>query len=443
MSQAGATGNTTGGTTPVPGGGTGKTSFTPYAVITGGTTSTGALQNVVGVGTAGQVLTSNGASALPSWQAGGGGGGGITTIDGDSGSVTGSTVTIYSDTAALNCGSTVNFANSGTTSKLNVTDGNLNTIIGNGSGIASLSGYYNTCVGKACFTTLTSGQGNVALGTNAGRILTTASFNICIGGASLYNLDSGQRNCCFGQNSGFNYTSTESDNICIGYGAGTVGDSNTLRIGVGEGTGTGELNKAFICGIRGNTTGSPEFVTIDSVTGQLGTSAGGGGGLVLISSQTISSPVSSIAFTGITGYRYYQVQINDLNLSATGAVYLEYSSDNGATYDTNPNYLTIGYCGFSNGPAVFADTNTFFTIHRNLPSGSTVPFSTTTNFYGFDQAAINYSSIIQSCSFYSGISQGQELYNLYYNNTVVINAIKYLPASGNFTGGTFKLYGVT
>lgn len=241
MSQAGATGNTTGGTTPVPGGGTGKTSFTPYAVITGGTTSTGALQNVVGVGAAGQVLTSNGAGALPTWQAGG----------------------------------------------------------------------------------------------------------------------------------------------------------------------------------------------------------GGGGNLVLISSQTISSPVSSIAFTGITGYRYYQVQINDLNLSATGAVYLEYSSDNGATYDTNPNYLTIGYCGFSNGPSVFADTNTFFTIHRNLTSGSTVPFSTTTNFYGFDQAAINYSSIIQSCSSYSGISPGQELYNLYYNNTVVVNAIKYLPASGNFTGGTFKLYGVT
>jgi hypothetical protein len=76
MSQAGATGNATGGgITPVPSGGTGKTSFTPYAVITGGTTSTGPLQNVVGVGTSGQVLTSNGASALPSWQAGGGGGG--------------------------------------------------------------------------------------------------------------------------------------------------------------------------------------------------------------------------------------------------------------------------------------------------------------------------------------------------------------------------------
>ncbi len=57
------------GTAVVAGGGTGDTSFTAYAVITGGTTSTGALQNVSGVGTSGQVLTSNGAGLLPTWQA--------------------------------------------------------------------------------------------------------------------------------------------------------------------------------------------------------------------------------------------------------------------------------------------------------------------------------------------------------------------------------------
>jgi hypothetical protein len=56
------------GTAPVVAGGTGATSFIPYSVLCGGTTSAGALQNVSGVGSAGQVLTSNGASALPSWQ---------------------------------------------------------------------------------------------------------------------------------------------------------------------------------------------------------------------------------------------------------------------------------------------------------------------------------------------------------------------------------------
>lgn len=52
----------------VPFGGTGKKTFTAYAVLTAGTTSTGVFQNVSGLGTTGQVLTSNGAGALPSWQ---------------------------------------------------------------------------------------------------------------------------------------------------------------------------------------------------------------------------------------------------------------------------------------------------------------------------------------------------------------------------------------
>lgn len=63
-----ATGVWQGTAVTVPFGGTGDTSFTAYAVICGGTTSTGPLQNVSGVGTSGQVLTSNGASALPTWQ---------------------------------------------------------------------------------------------------------------------------------------------------------------------------------------------------------------------------------------------------------------------------------------------------------------------------------------------------------------------------------------
>lgn len=56
------------GTAVVAGGGTGNTTFTAYSVICAGTTATGAFQNVSGLGTATQVLTSNGAGSLPSWQ---------------------------------------------------------------------------------------------------------------------------------------------------------------------------------------------------------------------------------------------------------------------------------------------------------------------------------------------------------------------------------------
>lgn len=68
---------TLGGTLVVANGGTGDTSLTAYAVLTGGTTSTGAVQSIASVGTSGQVLTSNGAGALPTFQASSGGG--ITT----------------------------------------------------------------------------------------------------------------------------------------------------------------------------------------------------------------------------------------------------------------------------------------------------------------------------------------------------------------------------
>jgi hypothetical protein len=50
-------------------GGTGRSTATAYAVICGGTTGTGAHQSIASVGTSGHVLTSNGAGALPTFQA--------------------------------------------------------------------------------------------------------------------------------------------------------------------------------------------------------------------------------------------------------------------------------------------------------------------------------------------------------------------------------------
>lgn len=55
-------------------GGTGRASHTAYAVLCGGTTGTGAQQSIASVGSSGQVLTSNGAGALPTFQNATGGG---------------------------------------------------------------------------------------------------------------------------------------------------------------------------------------------------------------------------------------------------------------------------------------------------------------------------------------------------------------------------------
>jgi len=49
-------------------GGLGVATLTAYAVICAGTTTTGPIQSIASVGTAAQVLTSNGAAALPTFQ---------------------------------------------------------------------------------------------------------------------------------------------------------------------------------------------------------------------------------------------------------------------------------------------------------------------------------------------------------------------------------------
>ncbi|MCX5923787.1 MAG: hypothetical protein NTU89_04490, partial [Candidatus Dependentiae bacterium] len=59
----------TAGTAIVAGGGTGLTTLTAYAILVGGTTATASLQQILPSSTAGDVLTSNGATALPVWSA--------------------------------------------------------------------------------------------------------------------------------------------------------------------------------------------------------------------------------------------------------------------------------------------------------------------------------------------------------------------------------------
>jgi hypothetical protein len=117
------------GTLPVANGGTGATSQTAYAVLAGGTTSTGAYQSVASVGTSGQVLTSNGAGALPTFQTVSGG---VTSITGTANQVIASASTgavTLSTPQNIGTGSDVQFdsfgvgtAASGTTGEIRATN---------------------------------------------------------------------------------------------------------------------------------------------------------------------------------------------------------------------------------------------------------------------------------------------------------------------------------
>jgi len=158
---------------PVVEGGTGAQTFTAYSVIAAGTTATGAFQNVVGVGTLGQVLTSAGPAALPAWQTLGAS---SISITGDTGgALTSGSFTFTGGTTGLSFGGagsteTLTFAgitaNGGTVSL--ATDATTSTInIGTGAGVKT-STFGSTNSTSA--TTVQSGSGALAVTSTNGTL---------------------------------------------------------------------------------------------------------------------------------------------------------------------------------------------------------------------------------------------------------------------------------
>jgi len=243
----------------------------------------------------------------------GGGGGIIQTILGDTGSITGATVTIYADNAANNSGATVEFVNAGTVSTLDVTDTNQNTLIGHLAGNLGIVSSFNTALGSSALAVESTGQQNTALGARAlvshvggdnnvavgFESMETANgsfYNCAMGTLSLYQLVNGQYNNVFGYISGGNYTGTESNNVCIS-AQGVVGDQNTLRIGDNTAGGFGGLNSAYIQGIYSNNqplSGTVEVVTIDNTTGQLGVTASAAGSVTFTADTGTPFSTSSV-----------------------------------------------------------------------------------------------------------------------------------------------------
>ena len=284
------------GTCTVPGGGTDKTSFTEYALVAGGTSTTGALQQVsISGASAGEVLTYVSSSALPTWQANAA----LQTIDGDSGSATGTTITLTALASSVNCGASVDFSATGSTVTLNVTDSSNNTFIGKGTGTASATGSSNTGLGYQSILASTGDIANTAVGYKTLSTLNGGSANTVMGGSSGLNLATGGYNTLLGYSVGANYTGSESSNIVIGaLNAGSSAESHALRIGNGTGTGLGNLNAAYISGINGVTSSNPLLITINSSTDQLGVVATGNNGVLI----TSNSGVPSLLANGTAGY---------------------------------------------------------------------------------------------------------------------------------------------
>jgi hypothetical protein len=238
---------------------------TQFNVLVGGASNT---ITSITPGASGLVLTSNGASANPTFQTATG----INTINGDTGSITGSTVTIRAFNAAGSTNEgTVKFNNSGTTSNLTFTDDALNIGLGKGVLSSIAGGSENTGLGNAALAAVTSGTGNVGIGSNALNTLASGNNNIAIGLRALNSTGYSGSGCVvIGPNSGTAYTSNQSGNIVIGPAVyGSTDDNFVIRIGTNSLT-----TKTFIGAIRGvvPSAGNAVPVLVDS-NNQLGTAS--------------------------------------------------------------------------------------------------------------------------------------------------------------------------
>lgn len=233
-----------------------------------------------------------------SFQVSGGGGGIIQTINGDTGSITGPVVTIYANNAANNSGSSVKFVNSGTVSKMNLSDANGNTCLGYLAGSATLSGIRNTAVGPFAMNVAGNSNVNVAIGTASLTSLTAGDSNCCVGSQSGLYLLTGRNNVLISSDlAGQNYMSAESNNILLG-NVGVGGENNVIRIGQ-QGSGNRQQNKAFLAGVTGVTVAASSPVAVDS-NGQLSDLGFGTATQVLTSNGPGVSPTWQAAGGGGT-----------------------------------------------------------------------------------------------------------------------------------------------
>jgi hypothetical protein len=269
-------------TVPTTLGGTGLTAATVYAPLCGGTATDGALQYASsGMGTAGYVLTSNGANALPTWQAGGGGGGsvsgtgvatqlavwnGVSSLLGDAGLTWTTADSRLTITAAVGSGQkTILKSVHGTAEtfrivvgEYGVSAGRASLYIGQSSG-GAVAGEFNTAVGYKTLTATTPGSYNTVVGSDTGYgsgvanstfigyhagYSATGTENTCVGFASGSNLSTGHSNILIGARAG-NNGATNSHNIIIGNDANpTATDGLTYSIAIGD---SAQFSQSNVC----------------------------------------------------------------------------------------------------------------------------------------------------------------------------------------------------
>lgn len=425
------------GTLPVANGGTGLSTTTAYGLIAAGTTSTGNFQQVSGTGTSGQVLTSNGAGALPTWQAGASGN--VTTSGNNA--FTGAN-TFYNATGQTFAPATTNDGiilqgRAGGSSSYRVTfatatlSANRTLTFPDATDTAAVLGTAQTFTAAQTFQAANAIRSEAASTQDAvvvaGRAGGTSSYAATITPTTL----------------------TGNRTLTIPDASGTILQSGTAVTVAQGGTGATTLTANNV--ILGNGTSAVQFVapgtngnvlTSNGTTWQSTAPAGGGSWIRLSNATAFSS--STLDFTGFVTSDYNTYAVVIYAYSIQSGSYGAFRFFVGGTIQTS------GYSGSG-----FYSDSTPQLLARGGSSGSSAQLIQLTNAANVNQAGIifinanNYNSLTGTGipSMFSQIGGGASTNTHFYqsgslNTTSPITGIRFfVDGSGTFAG-YFNLYGI-
>ena len=185
---------------------------------------------------------------------------------------------------------------------------------------------------------------------------------------------------------------------------------------------------------NGNTS-APGYVAASSV-----------GGMALLATGTANNTATNVAFTSVLSSTYIHYTIVAYNVvlaTSTANLYLQYSQNNGMSWDdaTSGNYITIHAFAQRNSSPSFTLTGS--TTNTQIPLLTSANNSTNLS---FTVELVNPNIYLVDCYWFVNYenSSSQNIYGFgsgNYTPSDAVNAIRFAASSGNITSGVFKVYG--
>jgi hypothetical protein len=206
------------------------------------------------------------------------------------------------------------------------------------------------------------------------------------------------------------------------------------------GAGTVALTNLTVGGSQGSD-GQILTSTGSGVAWEDAAGGGGGGAWNVISSSTVSSAVSTLEFTSITGYTHYMIEISNLKSSANKELQIVCAYNGSSSYTTSgysTNKMHTGtYSSQANGELQASQSTSRISKDMSSTVGGTVQM-----WFGNSSSTISFRSAAFQGTTAPNIATGVMSNSGSSVRDTAINKIKFSFQSGNIDAGTFTLYGL-